>query len=111
MVVVSTTEVAVTGGLNEVVAVAWLLAADEEVVDGCDRVVDVIPGATAGSTEQATVNENRNATMPLPKDLTEPEHPADSGWRDGLVIMAESIFRSPRSHVQRNSHSTFMFRK
>ena len=109
--VVSTTEVEVTGGLNEVVDVGWLLTADKVVVDSCGRVVDVTTGATAGSTEQATVNENRNATMPTQKDLTEPEHPADSGWRDGLVIMAESIFRAARSHVQRNSHSTFMFRK
>ena len=109
--VVSTTEVEVTGGLDEVVDVGWLLTADKVVVDSCGRVVDVTTGATAGSTEQATVNENRNATMPTQKDLTEPEHPADSGWRDELVIMAESIFRSARSHVQWNSHSTFMFRK
>ncbi|MFL2987808.1 MAG: hypothetical protein ACJZ57_11275 [Candidatus Poriferisodalaceae bacterium] len=101
---VTTTEVGVTGASNEVVDVVWLLKPDKVVVGACDRVVDVITGATDGSTEQATVNKNRNATMPLQKVLTEPEQSANSGRRDGLVIMAESIFRSVRPDVQRNSH-------
>ena len=111
MVVVLTTEVEVSGGSNEVVDVVWLLTTDEVVVDACDRVVNVITGATDGSTEQPTVNKNRNATMSLQKVLTGPELAADSDRRDGLVIMAESIFRSVRSDVPRNSHSIFMFRK
>jgi hypothetical protein len=111
VVVVLTKEVEATGGSNEVVDVVWLVTTDEVVVDACDRVVDVIAGATDGSTAQATVNKNRNTTMPLQKVLIGPEQTTDSGWRDGLVIMAESIFRSVRSDVPRNSHSTFIFRK
>jgi len=111
VVVVLTTEVEVTGGSNEVVDVVWLLTTDEVVVDACDRVVDVITGAADGSTEQATVNKTRSATMSLQNVLTGPEQAADSDRRDGLVIMAESIFRSVRSDVPRNSHSTFMFRE
>ncbi len=84
---------------------------DEEVVDECDRVVDVTTGATDVSTEQAAVSKNRNTTMSLQEVFAEPEQSADSGWRDGLAIMAESLLRSTRSVVLRNSHSTFMFRK
>ena len=78
-----TTEVEVTGGSNEVVDVVWLLTTDEVVVDACDRVVNVITGATDGSTEQPPVNKNRNATMSLQKVLTGPALAAASAQRDG----------------------------